>query len=127
MKRKESTDQMIDIDGSIVSLPNNRKRGKSLDQYQDEQLGKVGTPKRDAFELELNMEIIQELIRETRKKRHLSQQELGDLIGVNKSQISKLEKSYDNASISLIAKVFAALNAKIKISIELEQSKFELV
>ena len=127
MKKQKSTGPMIDLsDGTIVNLPNNRKRGKSLDQYKDEQLGKEGTPSRDLFELELRMELIQEFIKEARKKRNLSQQELGDIIGVNKSQISKLEKSYDNASISLISKVFKALNARVKISIEMDHNEFEL-
>lgn len=35
----------------------NRKRGKSLDQYKDEQLGKVGTIERDLFELELKRKL----------------------------------------------------------------------
>ncbi|WP_412468349.1 helix-turn-helix domain-containing protein [Pedobacter sp. KLB.chiD] len=127
MKKQKSTGPMIDMsDGTIVNLPNNRKRGKSLDQYKDEQLGKEGTPSRDLFELELKMELIQEFIRDARKKRNLSQQELGDIIGVNKSQISKLEKKYDNVSISLISKVFKALNARVKISIQMDQNEFEL-
>jgi len=44
-----------------------------------------------------------------------------------KSQISKLESGYDNISLNVISKVFNALNAKIKISIELEEgSQLEL-
>lgn len=128
MKKEKSTVELIDLlDGAIVNLPNNRKRGKSLDQYKDEQLGRKGTTSRDLFEQELSMELIQELIKETRKKRDLSQQELGDLIGVNKSQISKLEKSYSNASISLISKVFKALNATVRITVSLDQNELELI
>lgn len=44
-------------DGTIVNFSNNRKRGKSLDQYKDEQLGKVGTIERDLFELELKRKL----------------------------------------------------------------------
>ena len=73
------------------------------------------------------MEILQDLIRETRKKRNLSQQELGEKVGVGKAQISKLEKGYSNTSIALITKVFSALNAKIKISVELDDQELELV
>ncbi|MCC8427083.1 helix-turn-helix transcriptional regulator [Mucilaginibacter sp. UR6-11] len=128
MKEQKSTGQDMPLsDGTIVNLSDNRKRGKSLDQYKDEQLGKEGTTERDLFELELRMEMIQELIRDTRKKRNLSQQDLGDLIGVNKAQISKLEKGYTNATISLVSKVFKALNAKVKLSVQLDQEEFELV
>ena len=118
---------MPDIaDGTIVNLSDNRKKGKSLDQYKEEQLGGIGTPSRDIFELELRMEVIQEFIKQARKRRNLSQQELGEMIGVNKTQISKLEKSYTNASISLIAKVFKALDAKVKISVQMDQNELVL-
>ena len=128
MEKLKSTDPNLALtDGTINSLPTNRKRGKSLDQYKDEQLGSKGTPSREAFEMELRMDIIQDLIRETRKKRNLSQQELGDIVGVNKAQISKLEKGYNNTSISLLSKIFKALNAKIKLSVQLEEEEFELI
>jgi len=114
------------LKGTIVEFSENRK-SKSLSQYKNETLGTIGSEKRDAFELELKMEILQDLIKETRKKRNLSQQQLGDLIGVNKAQISKLEKGYSNTTIGMIAKVFSALDTKIKISIELGEDKLELV
>jgi transcriptional regulator with XRE-family HTH domain len=73
------------------------------------------------------MEVFQELIRTARKKRNLSQDELGNLIGVKKAQISKLEKGYDNASIMTIAKIFAALNATVKITVEMDGQPLEIL
>lgn len=93
----------------------------SLDSLKNEFIGETGSEKRDLYEQELKIEVIQELMREIRKKRKLSQEELGLKIGVKKSQISKLESGYDNMSLNIISKVFSALNAKIKISIELEE------
>jgi HTH-type transcriptional regulator/antitoxin HipB len=113
------------LKGTIVEFSTNRK-SKSLSQYKNEELGKPGSKSRDAFELELNMEILQDLIKETRKKKNLSQQQLGELIGVNKAQISKLEKGYSNTTISMISKVFNALGTKIRISIEFEENQLEL-
>lgn len=128
MEKLKSTDPNLALtDRTISNLSSNRKRGKSLDQYKDEQLGPKGNPSRDAFEMELRMDIIQDLIRETRKKRKLSQQELGDMVGVNKAQISKLEKGYNNTSISLLSKIFKALNAKIKLSVQLDEEEFQLI
>lgn len=99
----------------------------SLDSLKNEFIGAIGSEKRDLYEQELRIEVIQELMREIRKKRNLSQEELGLKIGVKKSQISKLESGYDNISLNVISKVFNALNAKIKISIELEEgSQLEL-
>lgn len=113
------------LKGTIVEFSENR-RSKSLSNYKNEILGEIGSESRNAFELELKMEILQDLIKEARKKRNLSQQQLGDLIGVNKAQISKLEKGYSNTTISMISKVFNALGTKIKISIEFEESQLEL-
>jgi len=47
---------------------------------------------RDEYEMELRVEIHGEMIRTVRKEIHLTQEQLGRLIGVNKSQISKLKK-----------------------------------
>jgi HTH-type transcriptional regulator/antitoxin HipB len=127
MENQEFNPFNIDLTSKTIVEPLMNSKGKSLSQFKDETLGKIGTKNRDAFELELKMEIIQDLIRETRKKRNLSQQQLGDLIGVNKAQISKIEKGYSNTTISMISKVFSALNAKVRITIELDQEEFEII
>jgi len=59
----------------------------------DRHIGKMGTPDRDAFENELRMDLIGEAIRQARLERNLTQKELGELVGVQKAQISKLENS----------------------------------
>ena len=41
----------------------------SFDQVKDEFIGTVGTSRRDAYEVELQLDLIGDLIRETRKKR----------------------------------------------------------
>jgi len=126
-KRKSPAFDSAELDGPIVSLPGNRKKGKTLEQYKDDTIGKPGTDERDLYEVELRMDIIQDLIKGARKKRNLSQQELGELVGVKKSQIRKREKGYNNTSIALLSRIFKALNAKIKISVELEDKEVELV
>lgn len=90
-----------------------------LDEMIDKHIGKRGTPKREAFEYELRLDLLGEAIKQARKERHLTQEELGELVGVKKSQISKLENSLTDARFETIIKVFAALNAKINFSVEL--------
>jgi len=51
---------------------------------------------------------------------------LGDLIGVQKAQISRLENHTGNVTLSTILKVFSALKAKIKLQVELEGNKFQI-
>jgi DNA-binding XRE family transcriptional regulator len=91
----------------------------SLDELTDKYIGEAGTPKRNAFENELRIDLLGEAIKQARKERHLTQEELGKLIGVKKAQISKLENSLTDARFETIIKVFKALNAKINFSVEL--------
>lgn len=91
----------------------------SLEEVQDELLGKIGTPERDTFEYEWQMDLIGTPIKQTRQERHLTQEELGKLIGVQKAQISRLENNAGNVTVDTLMKVFTALKAKVKLQIEL--------
>ena len=91
----------------------------TLNQVQDKLIGKVGTPARDKFEYDLQMELIGNAIKQTRKERKLTQEELGRLIGVQKSQISRLESNPGNATIDTLIRIFNALQARIKLQVEL--------
>ena len=91
----------------------------TLDQVQDKLIGKIGTPRRDIFEYELQMDLIGKAIKQTRQERHLTQEELGKLIGVQKAQISRLENNASNVTMDTLIKVFTALKANIKFQVEL--------
>lgn len=91
----------------------------SLEEITDKHIGKRGTPKREAFENELRLDLIGEAIRQARLDRNLTQEELGQLVGVQKAQISKLENSVTDVRFETIIKVFKALNAKVHFNVEL--------
>ncbi len=91
----------------------------SLDEITDKYIGKIGTPKRDAFENELRLDLLGEAIKKARKERKLTQEQLGELVGVKKAQISKIENSLTDARFETIIKVFKALNAKVNFNVEL--------
>lgn len=95
----------------------------SLDEITDKHIGKRGTAKREAFEQELRIDLLGEAIKQARKERHLTQEELGELVGVKKAQISKLENSLTDARFETIIKVFKALNAKINFNVEMLNQK----
>ncbi len=59
------------------------------------------------------------MIQMARKERNLTQQQLGELIGVKKAQISRLENNTGNITIETILKVFNALEAKVNFNIKL--------
>jgi HTH-type transcriptional regulator / antitoxin HipB len=98
----------------------------TLDQMKDKHIGPLGTEVREKFEYELRMEIISEMIKQARLERHLTQEELGKLVGVQKAQISKLENNANSATIDTIVRVFKALKAEINFSIKLENKTLQL-
>lgn len=84
----------------------------TLEEMMDEDLGKVGTPRRDAFEAKLKEELkayhVGEAIKQARKEKNLTQEQLGELMGVQRAQISKIE-SGKNLNFSTIARAFKAM------------------
>lgn len=91
----------------------------TLDQVQDELIGQIGTVSRDIFEYELQMDLIGKAIKQTRKERNLTQEELGKLIGVQKAQISRIENNASNVTMDTLLRVFTALKATVKLQIVL--------
>jgi DNA-binding XRE family transcriptional regulator len=94
----------------------------SLEEITDKYIGEKGSPKRDAFENELRLDLLGEALRQTRMDRKLTQEELGKLVGVQKSQISKLENNMKNARFETVLKVFKALNTRITFKLESEET-----
>lgn len=98
----------------------------TLEEVKDKFIGKPGTPERDQYELELKMEVIGDMIRNVRKERNLTQSELGELIGVQKAQISKLENNTKNVSLGTFLRVFEVLKARIWLKVELLDRELEI-
>ena len=99
----------------------------SLAEMKDKYLGKVGTKQRDVYENELSMDVLGRMIKTTRQERNLTQEQLGQLVGVQKSQISKLESSANSATIDTILKVFNALRAKIYFNVTVDKESIQLL
>ena len=98
----------------------------TLDQITDKYIGKRGTKERERYEYELRMDLIGSAIRLARKERHLTQEQLGKLVGVKKAQISKIENHVTDARFDTIIKVFKALNVKVHFNIELLDQQMEI-
>lgn len=93
----------------------------TLDQVQDRLIGKKGTNERDIFEYELQMDLIGEAIKKTRKQRNLTQTELGKLIGVQKAQISRLENNPSNVTMETLLRIFTALKVNVKLHVQVSR------
>ena len=101
----------------------NKLKTVSLDTMIDKHVGKRGTKRREDFENELRVDLLGQAVKQARLDRNLTQEHLGQLVGVQKAQISKLENSAKSARLETIMKVFDALGAKVNFNVELNQKK----
>lgn len=85
----------------------------TLEELNDKIWGPIGTPERDEMEIQLkqdlNAYLIGEAIKNARQAQNLTQEQLGERVGVQKSQISKLEKGKSVITLPTISKIFRAL------------------
>lgn len=85
----------------------------TLEEITDEVFGPIGTPERDKMETQLkedlNAYFLGQRIREARQAQNLTQEQLGERIGVQKAQISRLENGKSVITLPTICRVFRAL------------------
>lgn len=83
-----------------------------FDEILDEMVGPAGTPERDEFDRKVDESVhawhMGEAIKNERIRQNLTQEELGQRVGVKKSQISRLEKGH-SITIPTLSRVFKAL------------------
>ena len=93
----------------------------TIEELEDKYLGTVGTPRRDAFEAAVQEEIrayhIGEAIKQARKEKNMTQEELGELMGVKKSQVSRIENG-QTFNLSTVARAFKAMGLRVNLEIE---------
>ena len=91
-----------------------------FEETLDRDLGPVGTSKRDNFGRNVDEAVhaykLGEAIRQARLSQNLTQEQLGEKIGVQKAQISRLERG-KSISLSSITRVFKAMG--IPLSLEM--------
>ena len=94
---------------------------KSLDQFIDEKIGKKGTDKREQFEAEYDAFKLGVLIQQAREEKGLTQEQLAELAGTNKSYISKLERNLKDIRFSTLQRIINnGLGGHLEISIKLK-------
>ena len=97
------------------------KNLKSLDQFIDEQIGDKGTIERDSFENDYDSFKLGVLIQHAREQKGLTQQQLADLAGTNKSYISKVERNLKDIRFSTLQRIInEGLGGHLNISIKLD-------
>ncbi|MBQ0093952.1 MAG: helix-turn-helix transcriptional regulator [Bacteroidales bacterium] len=88
-----------------------------IDVLIAEDFGKVGTPERDAFEMECDAFIIGEQLKAERQKAGLTQEKLAEKIGTKKSYISRIEKGRADIQLSTLVKIFRGLGREVSVRI----------
>lgn len=83
----------------------------------DMTLGVKGTPARDEYEQKIDAFLIGEAIKQARESKNLTQEQLGEMIGVQRAQISKIEKG-NNLTISTISRVFKAMGISANLELD---------
>jgi DNA-binding XRE family transcriptional regulator len=100
-------------------MATNKFKTTSLDKMLDKHVGKTGTSRRDKFESELRVDLLGYAIKQARQELNLTQEQLGELVGVQKAQISKIENSAKSARLETILKVFEAMGATVNFNVQI--------
>ena len=81
----------------------------------DNLFGKVGTPERNAFRREAYAYCMGQIIHDARKNEKVTQNELAERIGTDKSYISKIEKGVVEPSVGTFYRIIDALGLRVEI------------
>ena len=74
---------------------------KTWKEIKDEVYGKKGTDRRDELDREFDSFRIGLLLKNAREEKHLTQQQLGDLVDKKRTYISKIENDSANMTQNL--------------------------
>lgn len=88
----------------------------SQEEMLDRTLGVKGAPEREEYEAKVEDYLVGLAIRRARVARNLTQQELGERIGVQRSRISSIERGA-NLRLSTLRRIFLALGMEVKLDI----------
>ena len=91
----------------------------SLSDFIDEEIGVKGTKKRNEYDEGFEAFKLGVLIQQARQERGLTQEQVAELSGTNKSYISKLEKDLKDVRFSTLQRIIKeGLGGDLEISIK---------
>ena len=86
-----------------------------VDAQLDTAFGKEGTPERAAAEERANAFFTGQIIEDARKKANITQEELAQRIGTNKSYISRIEKGSVEPGAGMFLRILGALGLRFEV------------
>jgi len=95
-----------------------KKKLVTLDQFIDKKIGAKGSKKRAEFDAGYEAFKLGVLIQQARHQKGLTQEQVAEQSGTNKSYISKLEKDLKDVRFSTLQRIVEqGLGSRLKISI----------
>ena len=88
-----------------------------IEDLIEEDFGAVGTPERDQFEIECDVFVLGERLKDERLKAGLTQEQLAEKIGTKKSFISRVERGHADIQLSTLVKLFRGLGRQVSIRV----------
>lgn len=93
----------------------------SWDNIKDEVFGAIGTERRDVLDREVEAIKVGYLLKDARRAKNMTQEELATIIDKKRTYISRVENDGSNLTLkSLQTIVEKGLGGKVKISIEFD-------
>jgi DNA-binding XRE family transcriptional regulator len=103
-----------------METKNNNKSVTSWTEIKDRVYGEKGTDRRDNLEREAESFKIGLLLKKARESRHMTQEELGQLIDKKRTYISRVENDGSNITLSTLYDIVEkGLGGKVRISIDI--------
>jgi ribosome-binding protein aMBF1 (putative translation factor) len=95
------------------------KNPKTINELFDQKYGKEGTNTRDNFKQKAEAYMVAELVKASRKKANLTQEQLAAKLEVKRSYISKIERASSDVRISTLRKIIeTGLGGKLHVNVE---------
>lgn len=86
------------------------------EEMLDRSLGMRGTPAREEYEEQVKDYLVGLAIRQARESQNLTQEQLGERIGVQRARISSIERG-TNLRLSTLRRIFSALGMQVNLDI----------
>ena len=102
-----------------MKAENNNKDITTWSQLKDQVYGEKGTERRDNLDREAESFKIGLLLKKARESRHMTQEELGQIIDKKRTYISRVENDGSNITLSTLFDIVEkGLGGKVRISID---------
>lgn len=86
------------------------------EEMLDMVIGTKGSPERDQYEVSVQAFLVGLQVRKAREAKKLTQTQLGEMIGVKRSQVSRMENGH-NLSLTTVGRAFKAMDMDATLNI----------